>query len=198
MTRLKEELLAINRSLHPKPVIPLTISYGDEVAGLFASPMPLHDVVWRLRGALLPDLRFRFVACRGRIAVASKDIREVGGEVFKRASQAMRSLKAQDRFCRFLLGNALVDPVLDSLARMSNALIEEMTPYQRTVFGLLEQGKPHKDIARELGKYPQSVSQAAKAGKADLILAAQQAINVLLASEGQRGSVDSRPSIAHD
>jgi DNA-binding NarL/FixJ family response regulator len=63
---------------------------------------------------------------------------------------------------------------------MSNTLLEDMTVYQRGVFALVEQGFSQKDIARELKKHPQSVSDAVMRSKAGLVLEAHQAIKDML------------------
>lgn len=180
MEKLEVELRRINRTLKPKPVLGLSMSYGDEVAGLFTTPARLFDVLMAVRNVLHPGVGLRFVVTRGKIAVSSKDIRKVGGEVFKKANEAMQRIKKRNRFCCWLLGEPIFDAVLTSLVEMSNALLEDMTQYQREVFILLEQGFAQKIVARKLKKHPQSVSDAVKRSKAGIVLDAHRAIRGLL------------------
>jgi hypothetical protein len=181
MERLEAEIRRLNRTLKPKPTIGLSINYGDEVAGLFISPLQFFDVVESMRDVLHPDVQLRFVAAKGKISVPSKDIRKVGGEVFKKADAAIQRLKKERRFSRWLLGDPILDTVLTALTEMSNAVLENMTSYQRMAFSLLKQGFSQKTVSKKLGKHPQSVSDAVKRGKADLLLEAHSAIRQMLA-----------------
>lgn len=180
--RLKLLLEQLNDSPSPKPVIPLTISYGDEIAGLFHSPKEFYNLISRLRAVLYPDLRFRFVAARGKIGVASQDIRAVGGEVFKKADEQLKRLKRQDAFCHWSLKSQEQDAILASLTEMANTLLEKMTPYQRSVCNLLDAGLSQKEIAKKLKKYPQSVSDAVKRSAADQVVESGHIINTILST----------------
>jgi hypothetical protein len=186
--RLEELLAELSRRLDPAPLLGLTISYGDEVAGLFDTPVHLYKVAEQIRDWLHPEAGIRFVAVRGAIGRPSDDIRQVGGEVFKRADHAIRAIKKGRRFCRWLIGSPSVNSALDSLTEMSNAVLESMTDYQREVYGLLATGLTQTEAATRLGKYPQSVSDAVKRGRADLVLEASQAINGLLAEARSMGN----------
>ena len=186
--RLEARLAELNRRLDPPPVLGLTISYGDEVAGLFDTPIHLYGVVEQIRDCLHPEVGIRFVAVRGPIGRLSDDIRQVGGEVFKRADLAIRAIKKGRRFCRWLIGSPVVNSALDSLSEMSNAVLESMTVYQREVHSLLSGGLSQTEAAARLGKYPQSVSDAVRRGRADLVLEAREAINGLLAGSLSMGN----------
>jgi hypothetical protein len=177
---LPSEIERISSGLSPKPELGLTMSYGDEIAGLLRSPVQLFDVVTSLQAFLYPHIRFRFAAVKGRVAVVSTDIRRVGGEVFKKASEAMDRAKRRNEFSAWLLGKGIFDSVLDSLTEMSSVLVEDMTEYQYEVFKLLEAGFSQKDIAKKLGKHPQSVSDAARRGAALQILGAYETIRSVL------------------
>jgi len=191
MERLATELPRINRRLKRELALGLRVSYGDEVAGLFASASGLYDAVATVRDALHPDARLRFVVVKGKIAVASRDIRKVGGLAFKQADDAMERLKKRKGFACWLLGDALTDGVLNSLTGMSNTLLEGMTAYQRTVYALIRQGVSRKDAAKRLRKYLQSVSTAARTGKADAVLEAEATIRSVLARLDERKTIDS-------
>jgi DNA-binding CsgD family transcriptional regulator len=179
--QLEGRLVELNRTLDPPPVLGLTISYGDEVAGLFDSPIHLYNIVDQVRDWLYPEAGIRFVAARGAIGRLSEDIRQVGGEVFKRADEAIRAIKRDRRFCRWLIGGATVNTTLDALTEISNAVLEDMTEYQREVYRQLAAGLNQTDIAALLSKHRQSVSDAVKRGHAESVLEARAAINGLLA-----------------
>ncbi len=180
--RLEKRLPALNRRLDPAPVLGLSISYGDEVAGLFDTPAHLYSVVDQIRGWLHPEVAIRFVAAHGSIGRFSQDIRQVGGEVFKRADDAVRAIKKERRFCRWLIGDGTTNAALDALTEISNAVLEDMTAYQREVYRLLASGLSQAEIAGRMGKHRQSVSDAVRRGHAELVLEAADAIGSLLAA----------------
>jgi DNA-binding CsgD family transcriptional regulator len=196
--RLEERLAELNRHLDPAPVLGLTISYGDEVAGLFDTPVHLYDIAQQIRDWLRPEVGIRFVAVRGPIGRYSADIRQVGGEVFKRADGAIRAIKRSRRVCRWLIGSPNVDTTLDSLTEMSNAVLEGMTDYQREVYGLLAGGLSQTEAAARLGKYPQSVSDAVRRGRADLVLEATKASTDCLQRSSQWKTMDSHETMKND
>lgn len=183
---MKEELPRLNKRFRKDLALGLRVSYGDEVAGLFVSASRLFAAVAAVRDVLHPDAAVRFVATRGRIAVPSRDIRTVGGPVFKEAADTMERLKKHKRFGAWRLGDSLLDAVLGSLTETANVLLEEMTDNQRAVFALVRRDLMRVQIAERLGKSKQSVSSAAIRGHVDLVVEAEDAIGRILASLGQR------------
>ncbi|RMF64356.1 MAG: hypothetical protein D6743_09420 [Calditrichaeota bacterium] len=178
--KLKSKIEELNKTLSPKPLIELTINYGDEIAGLFETPSPFYHIISELREAIYPEAAFRFVAGYGRIGMPSTDLREVGGEVFKQANECMRRLKAQDNFCAWSLKDKEENLILNSLVEMSNTLLQRMTAYQHQVYLLLKAGMSQKKISEELSKYPQSVSNAIKRGASDQVIRAERVIHRML------------------
>jgi len=164
-------------------VLGLTLSYGDEVAGLFSQPGPLYSIMRSIRDELLPDLGVRFVVIRGRIGRPSTDIRKVGGEVFKRASVEMAKAKRAGRFCYWDVGNPIAGAVLTTLTEMAQAMFIRLSPYQREIYLGLCGGKSQNAIASSLGKYKQSVSEAVRRGNIELLIEAEQLICSLLGSQ---------------
>ena len=191
MARLKKDLSLLRRRLRDELELGLRVTYGDEVAGLFTTPSALYDVATGIRDALHPEAKIRFVVARGRIAVASSDIRAVGGAVFKEADAAMERLKKSKRYAVWQLGDPLLDAALDSLTATANALLEGMTENQRGVFTLVREGLSRVEVAELLHKSKQSVSSAAVRGKADLVVEAEETISRILAGLGQRDSFGS-------
>jgi len=186
---LEEALTSLNARAPVLPgggsdlVVPLSVSYGDEVSGLFASPRFLYQCVDFIRKILLPDIEIRFVAARGRVGRSSSDIRKIGGPAFKQAAEAMLSIKKSRRFCCWLIGDQLLNNVLNSLTEMSHALITDMTGNQRDILWLSGKGMTHSAIAKTLGKGSrQTISESASRAHAQLVLDAEAAIQKLLVS----------------
>lgn len=174
-TSIETALADLNRKL--KPTLKLTVSYGDEIAGIFSDPADLYKVVTTIRDILrMCGVEFRVVITYGKIGVVSPDIRKVGGPVFKYANDEILDLKRHGRFSRWRIPGADAGDTLDSLVNMSNALITQMTDYQYDVFNLLRQGLSQKEIAKRLKKYPQSVSDAVRRGQIDLVIDAETVI----------------------
>ncbi len=184
---LQNRLLTLLEELNRKykPLINLQISYGDEIGGIFTDPVPLYEIVDKIRELLYPETHFRFVAVKGKISVHSQDIRQVGGEIFKKADREINQLKKENRFSRWLIGNPALNVALTSLSELSNAMLTDMTEYQYDVYLLLKRELPQKNIARKLQKHTQSVSDAAKRGKAELVIEAGKAIQLLLLETNQ-------------
>ena len=181
---LEKEIQRLNQSLDPKPVLDLQISYGDEVAGFFDSPENLYDAVDALRGCLIDKAEVRFVAVYGEIGIETNDIRKVGGDVFKQAGELMDKLKRERGFCKWAVGDVFLDHLFTSLTEMSNALLKNMTSYQRELYYRLKTGESKTAIASTLGKYKQSVSDSAKRGGAELVLQAEKTIRMALEKLG--------------
>ncbi len=186
---LEEELQRINSTITPKPVRNLQISYGDEIAGLFDSPVNLYNVVDAVQQAIFEIGKIRFVAVCGYAGVVTEDIRQIGGEVFKSAGKLMSDLKRSRSFCRWSLGDTLQDRILTSLTEMSNLLLNNMTSYQYKVYCLLKSGASQVEIAAKLLKHQQSVSDAVKRGSAEEVLQAEETIRAVLLSLSQRKEV---------
>jgi hypothetical protein len=179
--RLEQQLAELNNDPDIAPVRGLEISYGDEVAGLFRTPARLYRIIQILRKTLLPEMTFRFIVTHGKIGIVSKDIRRIGGIVFKDADTGIKKLKRQKRFCRWLIADSTTNRVLDSLTELSHEIYSRMTEYQRTVYHQLQTGSTRKKVAENLKKHPQSVSDAVKRGGAEILLDAEQTVNDLLA-----------------
>ncbi|MCX6251603.1 MAG: SatD family protein [Bacteroidetes bacterium] len=180
MKLVKAKLKQFNRQFYEQIIIPLTISYGDEIAGLFTSPENFFSIFIDIRRILCPLTTVRFVAIKGSIAVDSPDIRQIGGQVFKSANEAMMKLKEKKDFFSWQTGLLVIDRCLESLCEISNSIVHDMSQYQREVFELLNAGLSQKQIADRLGKFTQSVWNVAHRSKSYQVLQAQNAIILML------------------
>ncbi|MEI6900047.1 MAG: SatD family protein [Bacteroidota bacterium] len=180
MDLLGTSLIDINNQLENDLVIPLSVNYGDEIAGLFFSPENIFMVVMEIRKVLFPLTTIRFVVVKGFISRISSDIRQIGGIIFKKANQEIDLLKKNNYFCSWQCGNSLTDKTLESLCEISNVLLQDMSEYQRNVYELLRHECTQKQIAEKLGKYTQSVWDAIHRSKANYIIEAEKTLQLIL------------------
>jgi DNA-binding CsgD family transcriptional regulator len=180
--KLLTRLPKLNQALNPPPVLGLSLNYGDEIAGLFERPTSVFHAISEIRDLLHPDIAIRFVVLRGTIGNDSKNITQVGGEVFKRANKTMTKIKKRNRYCHWDTGQGLLDEILISLSELSNTMLENMTPYQREVYKLFKQGYSQKGITVRLKKHQQSVSEAVRRSNAEQVIDAEDRIHRILKS----------------
>jgi hypothetical protein len=183
MKLVEQKLKVLNKELEEQIVIPLSVSYGDEIAGLFRKPDSFYSIVTALRRIFYPLTSLRFVAVKDRIGADSDDIRKIGGPIFKKASIAIQQLKASNSYCSWVLGDNVRDRCLESLCEISDSVIGDMSEYQRAVFELLNDGYTQKQIADHLGKFTQSVWDAIQRSKANSVIKAQNAIQLILSED---------------
>lgn len=180
MELLENQLININNNFKNDLVLPLSISYGDEIAGLFNTPENIYRAVIEIRKIFYPVTTIRFVVVKGTIARVSSDIRKIGGIAFKKASKTIDALKKNNRFCSWQVNDPLIDKALASLCELSDVVIKGMSNYQNDVLELLRDGLTQKQIAEKLGKYTQSIWDAIQRSKAIYIIEAEQSINLIL------------------
>jgi transcriptional regulator len=178
--QLDNSISYFNDQLRDELALPMSINYGDEIAGLFHSPQSFYQIASQFRQILFPDTTIRFVSIKGRVAVASDDIRQIGGSIFKKANEEMLRLKKEDKFSWFGIDTEPVNSSLTALSELSNAVINDMSEYQREVYNLLKMGLNQKEIAQKLDKYAQSVWDAVQRSKAAYVLQAEKAISQML------------------
>jgi hypothetical protein len=180
LNSIQEAVRRINREYRKEIAVPFALSYGDEVAGLLHSLKPVYDIADTIREAAYPHTRVRFVINRGRIGVSSKDITQVGGPVFKEAQRLLTEIKRGRTPFRWKVSTAFDDDLLDLLSVLADSMIEDLTPYRHSIWRLLRQGKTQRQVARELRKHPQSVSQATSKGNIAAINRAEGVIREIL------------------
>lgn len=181
MEQLLPQLERQNQRLMSELIYPLEVNYGDEFAGLFATPRALYQVVADVRDALRGIATFRFVTARGRIGYAGASVREMGGPVFETASHALTQLKKQRQFSDWQISDPATNLALTALTNSAAALIDEMTPYQHIVYMFQKAGLKGTEIAEKLSKNPRSVSNAKKTGHSKTVIQIEQAVNAILA-----------------
>lgn len=181
MEQLIPQLERQNQRLASDLIYPLEVNYGDEFAGLFATPRALYQVVADVRDALRGVARFRFVTAQGRIGYAGGTIREMGGPVFETASRALIQLKKRREFSDWQIADPATNLSLTALTNAAATLIDEMTPYQHIVYMFQKAGLSGAEIAHKLAKNPRSVSNAKKTGHAKTVIQVENALAAILA-----------------
>ncbi len=174
--RLEEVIGRWNRRRKDRAELPISLAYGDEVAALFDRVTLAGDLLGELRSALAPEGALRFAVVRGKIGRESRDIRQVGGDVFKRASAAIDQLKRSRGFGAWQVGDELENATLEALTTLVFATLENMTPWQREVYQALAAGRTQVEIAESTGRAQQSISDAARRGGAAHVIAAEQVL----------------------
>ena len=180
MDLLENKLISLNKNLKNNLVLPLNLSYGDEIAGLFQTPENVYNVVVEIRKIFYPITSIRYVVVKGSVARISSDIRKIGGMIFKKANKTIEFLKKNNRLCSWQLEDSLINKTLDSLCEISNVILQDMSEYQRNVFELYREGHTQKQIAIILSKHSQSIWDAIQRSKANYIVEAELTINLIL------------------
>jgi DNA-binding CsgD family transcriptional regulator len=180
LSSIHDAVRQINRSHRKLVIVPFALNYGDEVAGLVQSAEPTYDIADSIREAAYPHIKVRFVINRGRIGVVSRDITQVGGPVFKEAQNLIVNLKREQRAFDWKVGTEFDNGLLNLLSALSSSMIDNLTPYRHSIWRLLRSGKSQKQMADELGKHPQSVSQAVKSGNIAAISRSEEVIRDIL------------------
>ncbi len=180
MDLLENQLVSLNNNLKNNLVLPLNLSYGDEIAGLFKTPENIFNVVVEIRKIFYPITSVRYVVVKGSVARISSDIRKIGGMIFKKANKTIELLKKNNRLCSWQLEDSLINKTLDSLCEISNVILQDMSEYQRNVFELYREGHTQKQIAIILSKHSQSIWDAIQRSKANYIVEAELTINLIL------------------
>lgn len=156
------------------------LNYGDEISALVSSPERLYEIMAHLRIALRPYAGLRFACVYGQIGAKAHTLRQVGGPVFKKASQTMAELKKTGWFAFWQISDPETDQVLNSLSNLIDAHIQSMSDYQFDIYTSLADGLSQTEVAEKLDKYQQSVSAAVSRAHIDLILQAEETLHQLL------------------
>ncbi|OYW88427.1 MAG: hypothetical protein B7X53_00740 [Hyphomonas sp. 34-62-18] len=176
LAQLEALLVQLNERHAADIILPLEISYGDEIASLLLHPEAAFEIVRALRKGLGVQMAFRFAVVFGQIGARTSNIRQIGGEVFTIANAAISRLKRQNRFGEWHIFKDARDIELTLLTNLCQGFIARMTDYQFLVYILLAEGLSQKAVAERLGKYPQSVSDAVRRAEIDLVIEAENQI----------------------
>ena len=153
---------------------------GDELQGLLRPPADPLGVV--LRAALAQDARpMRWAIARGSVEAGSGPATQRTGQAFVAARAALEETRRIRSSLRIVTGVAEVDVLLDDLAPVLGSTLEQLSPSQRRVAGLiLVDGLRRSDVAERLGVSRATVSVAANRGGVPSLERLSRAIRNLL------------------
>jgi len=177
---IEKRLKKWNKDFSKDLLVPMRLSYGDEIAGLFLKPEHIFTIVRELRRIVYQNSRIRFVVIKDKIGSHNMDITKIGGAVFKRANEELNRIKEENLFCFWDVGDQTLSQTLTALTELTNYLIEQLSDYQKSIYALFELGLNQKEIATKLGKFPQSAWKVMRKSKIPQIHYGEKTIELLL------------------
>jgi len=153
---------------------------GDELQGLLRPAADPLGVV--LRAALAQDARpMRWAIARGSVEAGSGPATQRTGQAFVAARTALEETRHSRSSLRIVTGVPDVDVLLDDLGPVLGSALEQLSPSQRRVAGLiLVDGLRRSDVADRLGVSRATVSVAANRGGVPSLERLSRAIRNLL------------------
>ena len=153
---------------------------GDELQGLLAPTADPVGVV--LRAALAEAARpMRWAIVAGRVEPGSGPATQRTGPAFVAARAALEETRRLRTNLRIVTGVTAVDALLDDLAPVLGDALEQLSPTQRRVAGLiLVDGLRRSEVADRLGVSRATVSVAAQRGGVPSLERLARAIRALI------------------
>jgi hypothetical protein len=153
---------------------------GDELQGLLRPTADPVGVV--LRAALAEDARpMRWAIAAGLVEPGEGPATQRTGQAFLAARAALDETRRRRTSLRIVTGVAAVDELLDDLAPVLGAALEELSPTQRRVAGLiLVEGLRRSEVADRLHVSRATISVAAERGGVPSLERLSRAIRTLL------------------
>lgn len=143
---------------------PFGFTQGDELQGLLRASADPVSVV--LRAALAEGARpMRWAIALGSVEAGSGPATQRTGRAFVAARAALDETRHRRTSLQIVTGVPAVDILLDDLAPVLGAALEQLSPSQRRVAGLiLVEGLRRSEVADRLGVSRATVSVAANRG----------------------------------
>jgi 8-oxo-dGTP pyrophosphatase MutT (NUDIX family) len=153
---------------------------GDELQGLLRPAADPLGVI--LRAALGQDARpMRWAIASGRVEPGRGPATERSGQAFIAARAALEETRHQRSSLRIVTGEPTVDVLLDDLAPVLGAALEQLSASQRRVARLiLVDGLRRSEVADRLQVSRATVSVAANRGGVPSLERLSRAIRILL------------------
>lgn len=159
---------------------PFGFTQGDELQGLLSPGADPVGLV--LRAALAADARpMRWAVAAGPVEAGSGPATQRTGPAFVAARAALDETRRRRTSLRIVTGEPAVDDLLDDLAPVLGAALEQLSPTQRRVAGLiLVDGLRRSEVADRLGVSRATVSVAANRGGVPSLERLARAIRTLV------------------
>jgi len=169
--------------------IPMKHSYGDEVSGVFRTPLPCYLAAEEFYSIVRDITGFRYCVAEGSLTFPSADMRKVGGTAFKRANMVMESRlkKKKRRFCEWTLDDSSLSATVTSLVNLCYELKQRMTELQWEVYAGLSNDMTITQIAQEKGHNKNSLYQVNSRSASEVIFNAEIQLQRLLSGYGING-----------
>lgn len=183
--QLLQGLEELNAHFEDALARPLGLTSGDEIQGLFREPAEAVTVVVALTEAILPE-RWVFGLGYGSLSTDLYDnVARIDGPCFHRAREALRRTRAGGWLTALGFGEP-EDGAVSSLFTLMDAVrgrwTEKQLGYVRAA-----RWRPQKDVARDFGVTPSTVSESLKAASFAAVQEGERAARQLLARFGSDG-----------
>jgi hypothetical protein len=183
--RVLQEIEKLSASLEDALPLPLGLTSGDEIQGLFREPAEAVTVAVALTEAILPE-RWVFGLGYGTLSTDLYDnVARIDGPCFHRAREALRRTRAGGWLTALGFGEP-EDRAVSSLFTLMDAVRGRWTEKQ---LGYVRAARwwPQKDVARDFGVSPSTVSESLKAASFAAVQEGERAARQLLARFGSDG-----------
>ncbi|MEA2016738.1 MAG: SatD family protein [Actinomycetota bacterium] len=183
--KIYKTINSINSSFSNEIILPLELTRGDEVSTVMLEPGKSFELCYLINKKISPDL-FRFVIASGTIdnnmLNEAKNVNQVTGEVFYKASKMMSVSKRQKLFYNFSLDFKYneFNQFLNSVANFLQLLFNKMTARQRETVDLYKKLHNQKEVARIINKKQQTVSSRLKSANWNYFEKGYNLINKIL------------------
>ncbi|MHA2256027.1 MAG: SatD family protein [Candidatus Heimdallarchaeaceae archaeon] len=166
----------LNREYKDNLRYPFEIVKGDEFTGVSSSTTSAYDIAKELIEKMFP-YHVRVVVSAGELDQSriSKNINELDGKVFWKASKAIDELKKSKRYFRFEIDDKSND-VISSLADMIVEIKVNWTKRELEIIKHYDRYGNQKQTAKELKISQQSVSDGLRRAKHKLIREAEKSL----------------------
>lgn len=177
--RLIEILRALNDSLGSAVAVPLRLTSGDELQGLFVAPGAVVDVLSRIADELHPVTFAWGVGVGGISTELTDDIAMVDGPCLHRARRALEGAQRAGNWIGVEGLPALEGEVLSALLNLIGALRSEWTETEGR-YAREARGRSQREVAEDFGVHDSTVSRALARAHFRTVLAGEEAARILL------------------
>src|SRR6266567_767645 len=176
-------IVTLNRDYRKTTAAKFVITLGDEFQGILRSAASLPDIIWQL------EQDFRQRELRVGIGFGTLDTPlqkyalKVDGPVLHAARAAIEEAKKAKALGGMFRGFADLDDILNGIARLLWFHRSRWTPAQRSIAGLLREGRSQIEVAEKLEIAKQVVSRQVLASGCVQYIAAENAWRMILQTQ---------------
>ncbi len=173
-------MIRLNRDYRKTTAAKFVITLGDEFQGILHSAASLPDLIWNLEQDF-PERELRVGIGFGTLDTPlQKYALNVDGPVLHAARAAIEEAKKAKALGGMFRGFADLDDILNGIARLLWFHRSRWTPAQRSIAGLLREGRSQIEVAEKLEIAKQVVSRQVLASGCVPYIAAENAWRMIL------------------